>query len=139
MALWLGYTYIAADEASWANFQEVGLYEVTARAIKTGFEVGAIKHDDIWGGDEELWRKLKAADIPDLQKQLEIIKPETRFVWDENNPDFRISTKLRTIDPDVMLGGELKRLSELDPSFGRERSRYLADKQGKWPRRVVRS
>jgi HD superfamily phosphohydrolase len=34
VARWLGEAYMAADKASWANFHEVGLYELTARAIR---------------------------------------------------------------------------------------------------------
>ncbi|MDX1416552.1 MAG: HD domain-containing protein, partial [Candidatus Promineifilaceae bacterium] len=46
-ARWLAMTYIAADDASWANFREVGLYELTALAIRRGIEIGAIDEDDI--------------------------------------------------------------------------------------------
>src|SRR5512136_2721840 len=57
VARWLAYTFIASDQASWANFREVGLYEVTARAIKSALRIRAISEDDFWGTDEQLWRK----------------------------------------------------------------------------------
>ena len=38
-----------------------------------------------------------------LKALVELITLETQFVWDENNPTFRVSTKLRTIDPLVDL------------------------------------
>ena len=47
-ARWLAETYLQADDASWANFREVGLYEVTARAIRRGLEVGVISEADFW-------------------------------------------------------------------------------------------
>ncbi len=136
-AQWLAYTFIAADDASWSNFDEVGLYELTARAIKTGFRVGAISQDDIWGMDEPAWAKLHAHPDPDLQAQLARIVPETRFVWDEQSPTFWVSTKLRSIDPDVAVGGALRPLSTLDSDFARHRQDYLARKNGKWPMRVI--
>ena len=58
VAHWLAYTFIAADKASWANFREVGVYEITARAIKTALQLGAISEDDFWSTDEDLWRRL---------------------------------------------------------------------------------
>ncbi|HLF26341.1 MAG TPA: HD domain-containing protein [Anaerolineae bacterium] len=137
IARWLGYTYLAADQASWANFREVGLYELTARAIRTGLDIGAIDERDIWGADDQLWAKLHAHPDSALQDQLRLISPETQFVWDEIAPTFRVSTKLRTIDPDVIVNGYAQRLSALDPDFGRYRSDYLQSKQGKWPMRVV--
>lgn len=137
-AQWLGYTFMAADEASWANFREVGLYEVTAQAIKRGFQVGAITEMDVWGTDGPLWQRLWAATDAELQALLLLITPETEFVWDEVNPTFRVSTKLRAIDPDVLgEDGVLRPLSTLDPAFARFRADYLQRKQGKWPMRVV--
>ena len=136
-ARWLADTYLKADEASWANFREVGLYELTARAIKTALRAGAIGEADVWGTDAELWSKLRAANDGELQRQLELISPRTQFVWDEAAPTFRVSTKLRTIDPDVLIDGQLYRLSAIDAGFARLRADYLNRRKGKWPMRVV--
>ena len=137
VARWLAYTFIAADKASWANFREVGLYEVTARAIKTALQIGAITADDFWGTDEQLWRKLHAIDHAEVQRQLALISPATRFEWDEVNPTFRVSTKLRTIDPDVLIDHRFQPLSALDADFARYRADYLRSNSGKWPVRVI--
>jgi HD superfamily phosphohydrolase len=137
IARWLAYTFIAADKASWANFREVGLYEVTARAIKTALQLGAISEDDFWGTDQQLWRKLHAVDHALVQQQLALISPATRFEWDEANPSFRVSTKLRTIDPDVLIDERFQPLSTLDADFARYRADYLDGNSGKWPMRVV--
>lgn len=137
VARWLGYTFIQADDASWANFREVGLYELTAQAIRRGMEIGLIGEADFWGTDRPLWAKMQACTDAQMQDLLRLIAPATQFVWDEAAPTFRVSTKLRVIDPDVALAGELRPLSTLDPMFARYRADYLAGKQGKWPMRVV--
>ena len=137
VARWLAHTYIAADRASWANFREVGLYEVTARAIKAAMQIGAISEDDFWGTDEQLWRKLHAIDYAEIQEQLALISPATRFEWDEVNPTFRVSTKLRTVDPDVLVGGRFQPLSTLDLDFARYRAEYVRSNSGQWPMRVL--
>jgi hypothetical protein len=138
-ARWMGYTYMAADQVSWANFREVGLYELTARAIKTGLSLGAVSRADFWQTDKLFWGKLHAHNAPALQAQLALISADTQFVWDEKAPTFRVSTKLRAIDPDVVVDGELRPLSSLDPVFARHRDQYLKRKRGKWPMRVVPS
>jgi HD superfamily phosphohydrolase len=137
IARWLAETYLAADEKSWANFREVGLYEVTARAIRIALNLGAISEADFWLTDAELWRKLYDSREDDLQRQLALISPDTRFEWDETAPTFRVSTKLRTIDPDVLIAGRLSVLSELDAGYARRRAEYLTRNAGKWPMRVV--
>jgi hypothetical protein len=138
VARWLGDTFMAADQASWANFHEVGLYELTAQAIRMALDKGILVQADIWGTDEPAWRKLKNTADPELQAIVELIRPETQFVWDEEKPDFRISTKLRTIDPDVLVDGSFRPLSTLDEEFGRRRMAYLTARSGKWPMRIVR-
>lgn len=136
-ARWLGRTFMAADDASWANFWEVGLYEVTAVAIRHGLAIGAITEADVWLTDTAVWQKLQAHPDPDLQAQLTLVSPEVQFVWDEANPTFTVNTKIRTIDPDVVMDGIAKPLSQWDAQFGAERAAYLARKAGPWPMRVV--
>ncbi len=136
-ACWLGYTYIQADEASWANFREVGLYEVTAQAIRRALVLGIIQKADFWLTDAPFWDKLHSGHDAELQQWLALISPHTQFAWDEANPTFRVSTKLRAIDPDVLLDGQLVPLSTLDDDFAHHRQDYLQRKQGKWPMRVV--
>jgi hypothetical protein len=137
-ARWLGDSFMAADKASWANFQEVGLYELTAQAIRIALDKGILEQDDIWGTDEPAWAKLQNAADPELRSIIGLIRPETQFVWDEEKPDFRISTKLRTIDPDVLVDGMFRPLSTIDKEFGRRRMAYLNGRSGKWPMRIVR-
>ncbi|MCA9952880.1 MAG: HD domain-containing protein [Anaerolineales bacterium] len=136
-ARWLGYTFIAADDASWSNFREVGLYEITAQAIKRGLQIGTLSTDDIWGTDKPMWAKLQANQDPILQGWLQLITPQTKFMWDAENPTFRVSTKLRAIDPDVVIEGQLQPLSMIDADFANRRTDYLTRKSGKWPMRVI--
>lgn len=134
---WLAYTFIEADKASWSSFREVGLYQLTAEAIKAGMQHGVIDDSDIWGGDDILWSKLRSSNHPQVRQWAALISPGTRFVWDEEAPDFRVSTKIRSIDPLVKTNNSLQHLSSIDPLFARHRAGYMAGKQGAWPMRVV--
>jgi len=134
---WLANTYMQADQASWANFREVGLYELTAQAIRRALQVGAVSEADFFLTDRIMWQKLHAHPDPELQKWLSLVNLDTRFVWDEEAPTFRVSTKLRTLDPDVVVDGRLHPLSQLDPDYAQQRQAYLRSKQGLWPMRVI--
>jgi HD superfamily phosphohydrolase len=136
-ARWMGMTFIAADQASWANFREVGLYELAAIAIRRGLEIGALSEADLWTTDREAWARLHASPDRELQAALHRVSPETQFFWDAESPTFWVSTKLRTIDPPVFVGGSAHPLSELDAAFACQRQEYLSSKAGKWPVRVV--
>jgi hypothetical protein len=113
------------------------LYEVCAQAIRLGLERDVITPDDFWGEDAAVWARLGASTDPDLRARIALVSPATRFVWDEAAPDFRVSTKLRMVDPDVVIDGAARPLSALDAAFARERSAYIARKTGKWPMRVI--
>ncbi len=137
VARWLGYTFIEADKASWANFREVGLYELAAQAIRRGIEIGILTETDILGTDHPAWEKLRSSIDPVLQHHFQRVRPDTIFVWDEDNPEFLVSTKLRSIDPDVLINTQLIPLSTLDHNFTRYRDNYLIQNCGQWPIRVI--
>jgi HD superfamily phosphohydrolase len=137
VARWMADTFIAADQASWANFREVGLYELTAMAIREAFRIGALQDADLWGLDQSLWNRLASIPDPGVQAMLRQVSPLTQFIWDADNPDFWVGTKLRTIDPEVLLAGELRRLSAWDAGFAQRRADYLASNSGQWPMRIL--
>jgi HD superfamily phosphohydrolase len=136
-ARWLGYTFMKADDSSWANFYEVGIYELTAQALRTGLKVGAITEDDFWRTDKPVWTKLHAFQDAGLQKQLSLVSKSTKIVRDAAEADFWVSTKIRSIDPDVVVEGKLRPLSTLDPNFAQVRKAYHKQKEGKWPMKIT--
>ena len=69
-------------------------------------------------------------------ERLTVIWNGTAFVWDEARPDFTVTTKIRTIDPEVLANGQARPLSQLNPAFGAARQAYFDGKKGAWPMRV---
>ena len=136
-ARWLAYTFIETDRASWSSFREVGLYQLTAEAIKSATTLGILAEEDLWHSDEVLWDKLRYSQHPEVMRYVDLITPGTRFTWDDDNPEFRVATKIRSIDPGVSNGNKVAVLSELDPGFGRYREEYVSGKRGLWPMSVV--
>jgi HD superfamily phosphohydrolase len=136
-ARWLGYTFIEADKASWANFREVGLYELAARAIRRGLQIEVIDETDLWGTDLPAWEKLLASSDSQLQSDIQRVHIDTRFEWNEVQPEFWVSTKLRSVDPDILIKRTIKPLSYFDADFAKHRVKYLEKNSGKWPMRVI--
>ncbi len=137
-ARFLAYTFISADDKSWSNFQEVCQNELTATAINAVLRAGANTEQDLWATDAELWARLTRSDDVEVQRWLPLVSANTRFVWDEANPHWRVSTKIRTLDPDVSLKNSTTLpLSTLDPDFASYRQSYLERKGGCWPIRVL--
>ena len=136
-ARWMAYTFIETDRTSWSNFREVGLYQLTAEAIKKAKKLNIICESDFWGADSTLWKKLCSAKQKEVSKYVCLITPGTRFIWEEERPLFRVATKVRSIDPTVCNENRVMPLSELDAVFSKFRQNYHSEKQGVWPMGII--
>lgn len=136
-ARWLAYTFIEADRESWSSIREVGLYQVTAEAIKAARQAGIIGEKDLWHSDKTLWEKLRSTDFPVVKDLVTMISPGTRFIWNDDLPAFRVETKVRSIDPLVVIDKSALPLTALDSAFDKYRKGYLAGKRGQWPIEIV--
>ena len=132
LARWLGYTFMEADRASWSNPREVGLYELTAEAIRAALDGGEVTEADLWTTDRELWNRLRSASRPEVRVSLERISADTRFPHCPDGPELRVASKVRTLDPEVAVDGGVQPLSRLDPRFARDREAYRAAREGEW-------
>ena len=131
------YKYIEADDKSWSNLREVGLYSAAAYAIEAAIEAGVVRKEDLWGTDEVFWSKVKASDDRNVRKWLECVSPEASFVLDDGDPSFLVEPKVRTIDPAVVMEGEARPLSDIDREFARFVREYEGRKSGKWPVKAI--
>jgi hypothetical protein len=80
-----------------------------------------------------LWAKLHASQDPVLARQLRRIHPQTCFIKDPQRADFWVDAKLRTVDPPVLVAGQIQPLSQLDREFAQKRQDYLTSQSGKQP------
>ena len=92
---------------------------------------------DLWGSDEAFWQRLTSAEHSEVRRWVDLISPGTLFTWNEEQPMFRLSTKVRSIDPPVTDGDSVTPLSALDPIFARYRKDYLNSKKEQWPMGIV--
>jgi HD superfamily phosphohydrolase len=133
---WLAKTYMAMDQTSWAHLREVGLYSIMALVIRDALDGGFISEEDFWTTDAIFWEKLQQIHDDSLQQLLDLISTQTRFYYDREEADFSVDVKLRTIDPDIIMDGQSRRLSVLDEPFARVRDMYMELANDPWPIRM---
>jgi len=136
VARWLGDRFMAIDDAVWCSVQEIGWYVAMARALGAAMQAGVLTESDLWGTDEAVVQRLRAAQLPQVQRWLDLLRPDVHFVRDDVHPDLVTLPKVRAVDPPVLADGQVRPLSRLDVDFSRRKASYLAGKQGQWGLRI---
>ena len=130
LAKQLALAYQTADDTSWCNFDEVGLYELTAHAIRLALEKKLINQKDLWSSDRLFWDKLNTFEAHEIKQIIPFIAKNTIYREDQESPHYSVSPKIRTIDPPILLNGAVKNLSQLDEDYKQHRLAYIDKKSG---------
>jgi HD superfamily phosphohydrolase len=102
--------YARMNRHWWAGPTEAFIYNEFAEILREGFRLGALNEDDLLGDDAHVLARLEAAASPLIDDKLESVlhfRPE-RIA--EYVP--RITPKVRWLDPPVLVGSTVKRLTE---------------------------
>lgn len=128
----LGDAFIAEDKEIWCAVQEVGWYAVMARALRAALEGELLAKHELWSTDQAILERLRAAGHPEVQRWLALLRPEVTFTRVEQSPDMVVLPKVRTVDPPVLIEGQVRPLSQIDAGFAQRRQAYVESKQGEW-------
>jgi HD superfamily phosphohydrolase len=103
----------------WASPTEAFIYNEFADALREGLRLGVLQHDDLMTEDQFVLAKLDASGSRKITKKLQTI----RALRPESTEGYvpRIVPKERWLDPPVLAGGVVQRLSELDAKKRRSR------------------
>jgi len=109
----------------------------TKRAITSSLAHGLLTKPDLWRKtDQQLYSELLSSPEPSvrlaaskIRKDLIVteISPspsDDEKVLKPNQEIFRFTMKCRSLDPDVLYEGGIRRLSELDGEYGRRRGEW---------------
>jgi hypothetical protein len=81
--------------------------------------------------DEELWLRLCEASGSEVGCIQAVARGEASFVLHPFG-NIHLRPKVRFVDPDVMVEGQRKILSSIDPSWRQSLQDYLRSKAGEW-------
>ena len=103
----------------WASPTEAFIYNEFADALREGLRLGVLEHDDLMTEDLLVLAKLDASGSRKIARKLKTI----RNLRPESTQGYvpRIVPKERWLDPPVLIGGAVQRLSELEGKKKRSR------------------
>lgn len=122
--------YLDLDKHVWADPRETALYEILAEAIRHALEKGLLKQADFFTDDETVMHILKTKGDAYILKKLTFLTPSFRI--EEAKPGhyhLYIKSKVRYVDPKIIKGKWIKRLSDVSVRFQKMLDAHI--KQGK--------
>ena len=121
--------YLNCSRLIWLDPTSYGSFQLLARALNEAAKKGILAHDDFFRTDEAVLKLLREAHDEVLDALLARLSPGADFMYAaERDAEFFGASKARYVDPFVMQGDNLIRVSELVPGmadyFKEYRSRY---------------
>ena len=117
-AFMFGSKYLEAAGRVFGSKESIFFHTMIAEAIKIALRTGILSSDDLFLlNDLEVSKVLIASQNPEIKDRLSLISPKTQLQLEEENPDVHLKVKVRLVDPKVIVGKNLKRLSEINNGY----------------------
>ena len=109
----------------WGGYESMIRYYLFSNVLKIGLEKKVILKEDFFKDERLILRKIERSQNKEIKSTLMLLtKKDLRGI--KTNSGNKVRKKFRYVDPKVILGGQLARLSEINPSF-----RIMVDKSRK--------
>ena len=116
------YKYLEANEKLYCNALQATLYYKIAEILKLALEKNIITENDLLSDDFVLYRKLYSNN--ELRRYIKLID-RVRVIEDNEDFEIYVKSKVRYVDPLVLVNDELHRLSELDSKFKEKLTEFI--------------
>lgn len=130
VARWMADRYLQMDARHWSSLHEVALYWTLARAMREALDRGHLTEEAWYLTDSALWERLHQIDDPQVQHLLSYVAADTVVEENPERYDFVTESRVRAIDPDVLVEGVARPLSTVDADFAARRRRHLEGRTG---------
>ena len=106
-------SYLKCQREHWGSFEAVWRYHVLSQVLKESLDKGILTEEDFLEDDESVLRKIYLNENENLIGKLE----EMKRIGNHKSMGLVKKKKFRYVDPEVLIGEEVKRLSEIDKDF----------------------
>lgn len=115
IALLFATRFLKQQMTHWGGFEAMVRFKIFADVLRLAIKEKIITENDFWKDDLYILNKVKAAKIPEIQKNLRILTSKSLAGYPKGSTV--IHKKFRYIDPLFVQNGGLIRLSASDPDF----------------------
>lgn len=108
--------YARCQREDWGSAQAKVRQQLLTEALKDSLNMGIISVDDFWKTDYEIIETIKKKGSAHAIEQLNILASEFEII-ESKNKVFGYKKKFRYVDPEIMIGKKLFRLSDLSENY----------------------
>lgn len=115
----MGERYLEMDREYWATSKPaMAVNYALVEIIRHAFGIGVLRFEDLWTlNDQQVVDRLKGLQDPIIDRWFALMQPDILIIEDPDRYDVHVYTKIRLIDPPVLIKNKLSPLSQLDHDF----------------------
>lgn len=118
--------FIQANRMLYCNPFQSALFKVTSDALKLAMSKGFMNEDDLFSTDNLVLEKLRESNDEEIMDKLNLIS-NFGVIEDKKNYDFHLKSKVRCVDPKIIVDGKIVRLSDLDESYKKTMNDFISE------------
>jgi len=118
--------FIEANKLLWCNPYQVALFKFISDILKLGLSKGIITQEDLFTTDNEVLIKLKNSKDEEIDEKLNMIS-DLKIIENKNDYDYHLKSKIRWVDPKILVDSKLSRLSEMDTSYRKLMNDFVSE------------
>jgi len=113
--------YLKMNKLYWSGFPSAVMFKTVGDTIKYALQGGYIKKEDLFTTDEEVIAKIKEKLNKDEVLEMLFGRMQGKIKSENNSKDYDASLfcKSRVVDPFCIIGGEIKKISEIDKNWAK--------------------
>ena len=120
------------NEVLWTAPRAEFTYALLGEIIRNAIEKGYLDESHLYTTDQEVWDILQKVDDPYIKENLDKLARKDSFQVNKEDYNLHTVSKLRLVDPLVLVKDELKRVSELSPDFKKKLESWHNSKVREW-------
>jgi len=129
--------YDEADRLLWRKTDYLGYNAFGASIVKTCLESGILEYKDLWSTDEQLIAGMFAGGNENVTNRLKILLNRPAFIVDEIDYDLIIKSRIRYIDPEVVINRKCVHASSLSENCRKIKEKAEAHARVNIPLRII--
>jgi uncharacterized protein len=114
------YDYLKLQNEHWAGPQAKIRYYILGNILKFALDKGIIGYEDLYKTDKEVINQMILGNDDFIKENLELLRGELVINQAKENEGIIIKKKFRYIDPEILIEGEIKKVSEVFSDYKKQ-------------------